>query len=205
MIASVAAAVDLVLGERKRRISGQMMGRLVQRDRRRAVWLNAAEYPLEVFRNGDAIQVNFLADGETTHFVKLKSGWKPGAGVWTGTVDSEHVAVQVRPVPNGFRLSFRGAQVTAYVYTEVEAAAAKLMPVKQTGDSGKVVRCPMPGLVVSIAVQEGQEVQAGDQLAIVEAMKMENVIRAERDAKVKNIVVKPGDSLAVDAVILEFA
>jgi propionyl-CoA carboxylase alpha chain len=205
VIASVAAAADLVMGERKRRISGQMMGRVVQRDRRRAVWLNAAEYPLEVFRNGDAIQVNFLADGETTHFVKLKSDWKPGSGVWTGTVDEENVAVQVRPVPNGFKLSFRGCQVTAYVYTETEAAAAKLMPVKQTGDSGKIVKCPMPGLVVSIAVKEGQEVQAGDQLAIVEAMKMENVIRAERDATVKSVAVKAGDSLAVDAVILEFA
>jgi len=205
VIAAVAAAIDHVLGERKRRISGQMMGRLVQRDRRRAVWLNAAEYPLDVFRNGDAIQVNFLADGETTHFVKLKSDWKPGSGVWTGTVDNQAVAVQVRPVANGFRLSFRGAQVTAYVYTDAEAAAAKLMPVKQAGNSGKVVLCPMPGLVVSIAVKEGQEVQAGDQLAIVEAMKMENVIRAERDATIKKIAVKPGDSLAVDAVILEFA
>ncbi len=205
VIASVAAAIDLVAGERKRRISGQMMGRVVQRDRRRAVWLNAAEYPLEVFRNGDAVQVNFLADGETTHFVKLKSDWKPGSGVWLGTVDRENVAVQVRSVPNGFKLSFRGCQVTAYVYTELEAAAAKLMPVKQTGDSGKVVKCPMPGLVVSIAVKEGQEVQAGDQLAIVEAMKMENVIRAERDATVKSVAVKAGDSLAVDAVILEFS
>ena len=94
--------------------------------------------------------------------------------------------------------------MTAYVYTEVEAAAAKLMPVKQTGTSGKVVLCPMPGLVVSIAVKEGEAVQAGDQLAIVEAMKMENVIRAERDATVKSVAVKAGDSLAVDAVILEF-
>ncbi|MGE0340758.1 MAG: acetyl-CoA carboxylase biotin carboxylase subunit [Xanthobacteraceae bacterium] len=205
VIASVAAAIDLVLGERKRRISGQMMGRIVQRDRRRAVWLNAAEYPLDVVRNEDGIQVNFLADDEVTHSVKVESNWKPGMSVWTGTVNNEPVAVQVRSAPNGFRLSFRGAQVTAYVYTAAEAAAAKLMPVKQTGDSGKVVKCPMPGLVVSIAVKEGQEVQAGDQLAIVEAMKMENVIRAERDATVKSIAVKPGDSLAVDAVILEFA
>ncbi|MBY0531805.1 MAG: acetyl/propionyl/methylcrotonyl-CoA carboxylase subunit alpha [Xanthobacteraceae bacterium] len=205
VIASVAAAIDLTMGERKRRISGQMMGRVVQRDRRRAVWLNAAEYPLDVFRSGEDIQVNFLADGETTNFVKLKSDWKPGIGVWTGTVDKENVAVQVRPVANGFRLSFRGAQVTAYVYTETEAMAAKLMPIKQTGDSGKIVKCPMPGLVVSIAVKEGQEVKAGDQLAIVEAMKMENVIRAERDATVKKVAVKAGDSLAVDATILEFA
>ncbi|QYK43850.1 MAG: acetyl/propionyl/methylcrotonyl-CoA carboxylase subunit alpha [Xanthobacteraceae bacterium] len=205
VIASVAAAIDLVLGERKRRISGQMMGRIVQRDRRRAVWLNAAEYPLDVVRNGDGIQVNFLADGETTHFVKLKSAWKPGDAVWNGTVDGEEVAVQVRPVANGFKLSFRGAQTVAYVFTATEAAAAKLMPVKQAGDSGKIVKCPMPGLVVSIAVKEGQQVQAGDQLAIVEAMKMENVIRAERDATVKSVAVKAGDSLAVDAVILEFA
>ncbi len=79
------------------------------------------------------------------------------------------------------------------------------MPVKQTGDSGKVVKCPMPGLVVSLAVKEGQEVKAGETLAVVEAMKMENVLRAERDGTVKSIKCKPGDSLAVDAVMMEFA
>jgi propionyl-CoA carboxylase alpha chain len=77
--------------------------------------------------------------------------------------------------------------------------------VKATADSGKAVRCPMPGLVVSIAVSEGQEVKAGETLAVVEAMKMENVLRAERDGVVKAIKAKPGDSLAVDAVIMEFA
>ena len=79
------------------------------------------------------------------------------------------------------------------------------MPVKKAADTGKQVRCPMPGLVVSIAVAAGQEVMAGETLAVVEAMKMENVLRAERDATVKSIKVKPGDSLAVDAVIIEFA
>jgi propionyl-CoA carboxylase alpha chain len=79
------------------------------------------------------------------------------------------------------------------------------MPVKAQSDSGKKVLCPMPGLVVSIAVTEGQEVKAGETLAVVEAMKMENVLRAERDGTVKSIKVKKGDSLAVDQVILEFA
>ena len=96
-------------------------------------------------------------------------------------------------------------QVRAYVYTEREAGYARLMPVKKTADSGKDLLCPMPGLVVSIAVKEGQEVKAGETLAVVEAMKMENVLRAERDATVKSIKAKPGDSLAVDAVIMEFA
>jgi propionyl-CoA carboxylase alpha chain len=79
------------------------------------------------------------------------------------------------------------------------------MPVKQAADTGKQVICPMPGLVMSIAVSEGQEVKAGETVAVVEAMKMENVLRAEIDGTVKTIHAKPGDSLAVDAVILEFA
>ncbi len=115
------------------------------------------------------------------------------------------MAVQVRPVPNGFHLSWRGVRTWAYVYTEREAAAARLMPVKALSDSGKRVLCPMPGRVVSIAVAAGQEVKTGETLAVVEAMKMENVLRAERDGTIKAVYAKPGETLAVDAVILEFA
>jgi propionyl-CoA carboxylase alpha chain len=79
------------------------------------------------------------------------------------------------------------------------------MPEKKSADSSNIVRCPMPGLVLSIAVTAGQEVKAGDTLAIVEAMKMENVLRAERDGTVKAIHIKPGESVAVDAAIVEFA
>jgi propionyl-CoA carboxylase alpha chain len=134
----------------------------------------------------------------------LASDWKPGDPVWTGTVDGRRVIVQVRPVLNGFDLSHQGIQVRAFVYTEREANAARLMPAKKVADSGKALRCPMPGLVVSIAVVEGQEVKAGETLAVVEAMKMENVLRAERDLTVSKLNAKPGDSLAVDAVIMEF-
>ncbi len=90
------------------------------------------------------------------------------------------------------------------MFTEREADADRKMPVNKAADSGKAVLCPMPGLVMSIAVDVGQDVKAGETLAIVEAMKMENVLRAERDGIVKKIHAKPGDSLAVDAVILEF-
>jgi propionyl-CoA carboxylase alpha chain len=79
------------------------------------------------------------------------------------------------------------------------------MPLKKLSGSEKVVRCPMPGLVVSLAVSEGQEVKAGETLAVIEAMKMENVLRAERDGIIKKIWVKQGDSIAVDAVVMEFA
>jgi propionyl-CoA carboxylase alpha chain len=119
-------------------------------------------------------------------------------------VNGATVAVQARPIPNGYLLSWRGAHARTQVYTEREADYARLMPVKLAADTGKKLLCPMPGLVKSIAVAEGQEVKAGETLAVVEAMKMENVLRAERDGIVKAIRVKPGDSLAVDAVIMEF-
>jgi propionyl-CoA carboxylase alpha chain len=206
VLASVAAAIDHVQGERKRRISGQMSGREVQRERQRAVWLGETEYGLDVARTNGAIGVRFVADdSRTPHTHMLQSHWRPGDPVWSGTVDGVPVSVQVTPAANGFDLGCRGMQARAYVYTEREAGYARLMPVKKMADSGKHLLCPMPGLVVSIAVKEGQEIKAGETLAVVEAMKMENVLRAERDATVKSIKAKPGDSLAVDAVIMEFA
>ena len=93
--------------------------------------------------------------------------------------------MQVRPVPNGFRLTHQGFEIAIQVFTETEASAAKLMPVTTASDSGKKLLCPMPGLVVSIAVSEGQEVKAGETLAVIEAMKMLNVLRAEQDGTIK--------------------
>jgi propionyl-CoA carboxylase alpha chain len=203
VLAAVATAIDHVLGERKRQISGQMHHRLVTRERQRAVWLNQTEYKLDVTRANGTIEVAFR-NGDA-HVHKLESGWKPGDPVWSGNVDGKPVTVQISPVPNGFDLAYRGAQARAFVYTESEAAYARLMPAKKAADTGKSLLCPMPGLVVSIAVAEGQEVKAGETLAVVEAMKMENVLRAERDGTVKKIHAKKGDSLAVDAVIMEFA
>jgi propionyl-CoA carboxylase alpha chain len=203
VLAAVAAAVDHVLGERKRRISGQAAGRAVTRERLRAVRLGESELALDVARDADAIAIRFVGSAGNKHHV-LSSSWKPGDPVWSGTIDGRPIWVQVRPVLNGFDLCHRGVEARAYVYTAREAAAARLMPAKRTADSGKALRCPMPGLVVSIAVAEGQEVKAGETLAVVEAMKMENVLRAERDGVVKKIHAKKGDSLAVDAVILEF-
>jgi propionyl-CoA carboxylase alpha chain len=113
--------------------------------------------------------------------------------------------VQVRPVLNGFALAWHGIETRVFVYTEREADAVRVMPAKPPSDAARFVYCPMPGLVRSIAVAEGQEVKAGETVAIVEAMKMENVLRAERDGTVKKVMAKPGDTLAVDAVILEFA
>ena len=203
VLAAVAAAIDHVQGERKRRISGQLSGRSVTRESQRAVWLSGREIKLEVRRDSDVIDVRFNQTKAAVR--KLRSNWKPGDLVWSGTIDGHPIAVQIRTIANGFALTYRGIETKAFVYTEREAGYARLMPVKKLADTGKHVLCPMPGLVVSIAVEEGQEVKAGETVAVVEAMKMENVLRAEIDGTVKKINAKPGDSLAVDAVILEFA
>ncbi|MFK4531749.1 acetyl/propionyl/methylcrotonyl-CoA carboxylase subunit alpha [Bradyrhizobium barranii subsp. barranii] len=205
-IAAVGAAIDHVLGERKRQISGQMGGRIVQRERRRAVWLDRQEILLEVGRDGEAIAIRFIdAEGKAGNAHLLQSPWKPGDPVWQGTIDGHFVAVQARPIANGIRLAHQGVEVPVYVWTEAEAASARLMPVTTASDTGKKLLCPMPGLVVSIAVTEGQEIKAGETLAVIEAMKMQNVLRAEQDGTVKKIHASAGATLAVDALILEFA
>jgi propionyl-CoA carboxylase alpha chain len=199
-IAAVAAAIDHVLGERKRKISGQLNAALT-RERRRSIWLGTEELQAEVAHDGNTIVVTF-EDG-AKHV--LHSGYAPGMPLWEGVIDGTAVAMHVRMVPNGFELAYRGAEVKAFVYTEREAAYARLMPAKKLSGSEKSIRCPMPGLVVSIAVTEGQDVKTGETLAVIEAMKMENILRAERDGIIKKVHVKPGDSIAVDAVIMEFA
>jgi len=202
IVAAVAAVIDYQNNSRRRSITHQMAGRPVQFARSRVVRVGKTNIAVEVVSENGAYEVAFP---ETGSAVTLKSDWQPGEPVWTGTVGSAQVAVQVRPILNGVKLAFRGIQVPVYVYTEREARLVDLMPEKAAADTSKFLLCPMPGLVKAIHVAEGQEVQAGDALAVVEAMKMENILRAERDGAVKKINAKPGDSLAVDAVILEFA
>jgi propionyl-CoA carboxylase alpha chain len=134
----------------------------------------------------------------------VASDWRPGDPVWRGTVGGRQVAAQIRPVENGVRIAWKGMAATARVMRPRTAELDRLMPAKIAPDTSKLLLCPMPGLVVSILVAEAQEVKAGEMLAVVEAMKMENVLRAERDLTVAKINAKPGDSLAVDAVIMEF-
>ena len=206
-IASVAAVIDHLSNERRRGISQQMAGRSVQFAKRRVVKVGAATVTLEVMGLIPGPYYVSLLDGngEPLHTSEITSEWWPGEPVWRGTVEGRDVAVQVRPIPNGMTLSYRGMQEPTYVYTQREIELAALMPAKVAADMSKFLLCPMPGLVKAISVSEGQEVKAGDNLAVVEAMKMENILKAERDGKVKKVSVKAGDSLAVDAVIMEFA
>jgi propionyl-CoA carboxylase alpha chain len=201
IVAAVAAVIDHESNVRRREITHQMTGEPVSFAVRRVVKVQSAMLPVEVAASDHSYRVTFVDGGEV---LQLKSDWRPGDPVWAGTIGNKHVAVQVRPVLNGVKLAYRGIQVPVYVYTEREAGLVALMPEKAAADTSKFLLCPMPGLVKAIHVGEGQDVEAGDALAVVEAMKMENILRAERNGKVKKVNAKPGDSLAVDAIILEF-
>ncbi len=202
LFAAVAAAMDHVLNQRKRQISGQMRAaQPVRFDDERAVLLGSDRVDLTLAQANSSLDVHF----EGGHSHKVASTWVPGQSLWSGQIDGQDIAVQVRALANGFYLSHAGMASEARVYTRREAELAALMPEKKAADTSKTLLCPMPGLVKTISVVEGQEVKAGEVLCMVEAMKMENVLRAERDAKVTKINAKPGDSLAVDAVIMEFA
>ena len=201
-LAVVAAHIDHTLNERKRRISGQLREpQQVRFELKRTVEMGESRVELEIDPKNDGIGI-VLADG---YRVEVRSGWKPGDPLWRGTVDDDEIAVQVRPILNGYALSHAGVAVEARVYTRREAELAALMVAHEGADRSRSLLCPMPGLIKAIAVKVGQEVKAGEQLCIVEAMKMENVLSAERDATIKAILCKEGDSLAVDAVIMEFA
>ncbi|WP_409562765.1 acetyl-CoA carboxylase biotin carboxylase subunit [Hyphomicrobium sp. MC8b] len=206
-LAAVAGAIDHLSNARRRDITHQMSGQAVSFAKRRIVKIGSATVELEALGViPGPYYVSILdKDGHPSKTMEITSEWWPGEPVWIGTVDGADVAVQVRPIPNGMTLSYRGIQAQTYVYTQREAELAALMPVKVPADMSKFLLCPMPGLVKAVNVTEGQDVKAGDNLAVVEAMKMENILRAERDGKVKKIAAKPGDSLAVDAVIIEFA
>jgi propionyl-CoA carboxylase alpha chain len=207
LLAGIAVSIDHLNNNRRRHITGQMGGPNVRFAARRVVHLAGKAQAMDVSGgNGYPTYVTMLDNkGVLGRSLEIVSAWWPGEPVWTGTVDGKTAAVQVRPVLNGHELSYRGIQTRVQVFTEREAALAALMPEKTVADMSKFLLCPMPGLIKAIHVIEGQEVKAGDNLAVVEAMKMENILRAERDGRVQVVKARIGESLAVDAVILEFA
>jgi propionyl-CoA carboxylase alpha chain len=205
-MAAVAIMVDHALNTRKRGISGQMSNwRPVVFEEERLVTLGAGAFAGRILGEGEALSVELGLDGQAPRAMRVVSDWRPGEPVWRGAIDGTPAAMLVLPILNGVELSHAGARAAARVYTRREAELAGLMLEKLAADTGKLLLCPMPGLVKAILVDDGQEVKAGEPLCIVEAMKMENVLRAERDATVSKILARTGDSLAVDAVIMEFA
>ena len=177
--------------------------------------LNGAHAPAQdfVITMGDAqydVSDATIVDGALTaniagEFYCAKVVWKASETVMHITENGHKYAVQLARRHGGYEMIHGGAKCLVTVRSRLAAELASLMPEKAPADTSKYLLCPMPGLVVSINVSQGQEVKAGETLAVVEAMKMENVLAAERDVTIKSINAQKGDSLALDDVILEFA
>ncbi len=156
--------------------------------------------PVEVVLDG-AGTIAVSLDGRVR---EVKTGWQPGQVLFEGAIDGAPVTVQIDRKGVTWLLHRAGAAIEMRVVTRVTGELTALMPVKIPPDMSRFLLSPMPGLLVSVAVKEGQHVKAGEELAVVEAMKMENVLRAERDGTVAKIAAEAGQSLSVDQVILEF-
>ncbi len=199
-LAALAAHLTVVRESRAAQIFGaiQNHGRAIGRDW--VVLIAGERLRLAIDRDGWRSTVRFEDGSEAGVF----TGWQPGATLVRAEIGGAPLVARVDPVAGGLRLRHRGADLRVAVLTPRQAELAALMPVKAPPDTSKLLLCPMPGLMVRVDVAVGDEVYDGQALCMVEAMKMENVLRAERKARVAAIRALPGDSLAVDDVIMEF-
>jgi len=169
-------------------------------NKKRAVLIGDQRWDFTI--HADGIEY-WLTEPDGTKLL-VETGWKPGMSLASARLDGQLHHVKLSRVTGGLRMRWRGADFVAKVLLPAVADLMPLMPVKVPPDLSKYLLCPMPGQVVRIDVKPGDVVEAGQPLAIVEAMKMENVLKAERRARVSKVAVKAGAVLAVDEVILEF-
>jgi propionyl-CoA carboxylase alpha chain len=199
LLVCAAAAIHRRYMERAAGISGQLPGHEYRVGEDWNVVIGGELHPVTVTTVPGGQHVTYK--GET--FAVL-SDWGFGHPIFRGTINGRDVCIQVERRSLHYRLFHWGTQVDAMVLTARAAELYALMPQKPPPDLSRYLISPMPGLLAEVAVQAGQEVKAGEKLAVIEAMKMENVLRADNDVKVKALLAKPGDSLAVDQPIIEF-
>ena len=196
----VAAAVKRRINERNNKISGQFPGHELKAPEAWTVALNGEYHDVETYAVPGGYRV--VRQGRES---TILTEWSIVEPLLTATIDGRPVAVQIDRLGIHYRLFHAGTRSDILVLTRHAARMHKLMPFKAPPDMSKFLLSPMPGLLVRLDVEEGQEVKAGQPLAVVEAMKMENILKAERDTTVAKIHAKAGDSLAVDQKIVEFA
>ncbi len=199
-IAASSAAMHRVAEIRRTRVSGRMDNHERHVGNDWVVSLQGMSFPVTIDADPAGSTVRF-EDGDK---MRVTSDWTPGDQLATLQVDGSPLVLKVGKISGGFRIRSRGADLKVHVRTPRQAELAALMPEKLPPDTSKMLLCPMPGLIVKVNVEVGDEVQEGQALCTVEAMKMENILRAERKSVVSKINAGPGDSLAVDDVIMEF-
>ena len=199
-VAAACTAMHRVSEIRRTQVSGRMDNHARRVGDNWVVNMQGESWPVTIAADPDGSTVSF-EDGGT---LRVSSDWTPGDQLAHLQVNGAPLVLKVDKIPGGFRIRSRGADLKVHVYSPRQAELAALMPEKLPPDTSKMLLCPMPGLIVKVDVEVGDEVQEGQALCTVEAMKMENILRAERKGIVSKINAGAGDSLAVDDVIMEF-
>jgi propionyl-CoA carboxylase alpha chain len=199
-VAAAAAAMHRVAEIRRTRVTGRMDNHERRVGTDWVVKAQEQDFAVTISADHDGSTVTF----EDGHAMRVTSDWTPGDQLATLEVDGAPLVLKVGKIPGGFRVRTRGADLKVHVRSPRHAELAELMPEKLPPDTSRMLLCPMPGLIVKVDVQVGDEVQDGQALCTVEAMKMENILGVERKGVVVKINAGPGDSLAVDDVIMEF-
>ncbi|MDD9722910.1 acetyl/propionyl/methylcrotonyl-CoA carboxylase subunit alpha [Sulfitobacter sp. PR48] len=199
-IAAATAAMHRVAEIRRARVSGRMDNheRKVGSDWNVAVQGQSFDLTVQADQAGSTVR---FEDGQE---LRVSGNWTPGDQLAKMKVGDTPLVLKVGKISGGFRIRTRGADLKVHVRSPRQAELARLMPEKVAADTSKLLLCPMPGLVVKLSVAVGDEVQEGQALCTIEAMKMENILRAERKGTVSKVNAGEGDSLAVDDVIMEF-
>jgi propionyl-CoA carboxylase alpha chain len=197
-LAAAAVAMRVAEAQRAGAISGRMAEARIPNDW--VVRLDEREVGLHAEQDGDAVAV--VIDGRRR---RVRHDWRPGLPLARVSIDDRTITLQVDRCPEGYRLSLGGSEVHVLVRTRKAAEFAARIPAKPPPDTSKFLLSPMPGLIISIPVRAGEPVKAGQELLVLEAMKMENVLRAERDAVVEAIEVEPGATVAADQILIAFA
>ncbi len=200
LLAAVAAFARRRYIDRAVQIGGQMGGHPRKVGQNWVVFIGETHYPMTLGEIEGGYSI--VCEGKRYDIV---SDWQFRDLVFNGTCNGQAICLQIERSGLDYRISHFGKQVKAIVMTAKADRLLALMPLKAAPDMSKFLLSPMPGLLREVAVHEGQKVRAGERLGIIEAMKMENILKAEKDAVVKRVVAQPGESLAVDQVIIEFA
>jgi propionyl-CoA carboxylase alpha chain len=201
VILAAAVAMHRVLAARARGAGGDLSARI-----NRKAWVVVAEgrrRDVEVTENGSGLAIALPTEARILRLDEID--WRPGAPLFSGRLDGRDFTATVAPAAEGFTIRFHAVRERVLVLTPMSADLRQRLPPKAPPDTSRLVVSPMPGLVVSMDVVEGEEVKEGQVICVIEAMKMQNIIRAERDGRIESLGAKAGDSVAADDVLARFA
>jgi propionyl-CoA carboxylase alpha chain len=200
LLVAAATYANVMVRTRASGISGRIEPAKPQRKDWVAL-IGRKQLPLNIqYQMGEA-EIEFADGGKHS----LSTSWKPGQGMMELVFDNNTYALAITPAEEGYVVKRLGVEAQVKVCTKFQADLHARLPEKQKPDTSKLIMSPMPGLVVSVAVAVGQEVKSGEAVCVVEAMKMQNIIRAEADGVVKTVNASAGASVAADEVLVEFA